>query len=98
MPERWKRRGAEGKVALAHAQEEEVREYWSYCGEIESLSLMRFPDTNRFKGIAFITFATVSSTARSLLCDLLLRCLPRLLLRDRPRLRVPCATDASVKA
>lgn len=37
-----------------------MREYWSYCGEIESLDLMRFPDTGRFKGIAFITFADVS--------------------------------------
>ncbi len=36
-----------------------MREYWGYCGEIESLDLMRFPDTGRFKGIAFITFATV---------------------------------------
>lgn len=36
-----------------------MREYWSYCGEIESLDLMRFPDTGRFRGIAFITFATV---------------------------------------
>ena len=41
-------------------QEDEVREYWSYCGEIEELDLMRFPDTGRFKGIAFITFADVS--------------------------------------
>ena len=36
-----------------------MRQYWGYCGEIESLDLMRFPDTGRFKGIAFITFATV---------------------------------------
>ena len=36
------------------AQEEDVREYWSYCGDIESLDIMRFPDTGRFKGIAFI--------------------------------------------
>ena len=38
-------------------------EYWGYCGEIESLDLMRFPDTGRFKGICFITFKTVSSTS-----------------------------------
>lgn len=41
-------------------QEEQVREYWSYCGEIEDLDLMRFPDTGRFKGIAFVTFAEVA--------------------------------------
>lgn len=37
-----------------------MREYWSYCGEIEDMDLMRFPDTNRFKGIAFITFVDVT--------------------------------------
>ena len=42
-------------------QEDDVWEYWGYCGEIESLDLMRFPDTGRFKGICFITFKTVSS-------------------------------------
>lgn len=71
-----------------------MREYWSYCGEIESLSLMRFPDTNRFKGIAFITFATVASSPRACCCvacstpccrvactgSLLLCCLYRLVL------------------
>ena len=36
-----------------------MRDYWSYCGEIEDLDLMVFPDTGRFKGIAFITFAEV---------------------------------------
>ena len=41
-------------------QEADVEEYWSYCGEIESMDLMRFPDTGRFKGIAFITFKTVT--------------------------------------
>ena len=41
-------------------QVDAIREYWSYCGEIEDLDVMRFPDTGRFKGIAFITFTTVS--------------------------------------
>ncbi|KAL6774421.1 hypothetical protein ACKKBG_A24945 [Auxenochlorella protothecoides x Auxenochlorella symbiontica] len=38
--------------------EAEIREYWGYCGEIESMDIMTFPDTGRFRGIAFITFAT----------------------------------------
>ena len=65
------------------AQEEDVREYWSYCGEIESLDLMRFPDTGRFKGIAFITFATVRAAALPLRpcrgpgCSPLMRTSPR---------------------
>ena len=40
-------------------QEDEVREYWEFCGPIEDLDLMRFPDSGRFRGIAFITFAEV---------------------------------------
>lgn len=40
-------------------------DYWSYCGEIESLDMMRFPDTGRFKGIVFITFKTVNRSAVS---------------------------------
>ena len=41
-------------------QEDAIREFWEECGAVEDLDLMRFPDTGRFKGIAFITFATVS--------------------------------------
>ncbi len=41
------------------SQVDAIREYWSFCGEIEDLDVMRFPDTGRFKGIAFITYATV---------------------------------------
>ncbi|KAK9820477.1 hypothetical protein WJX72_010755 [[Myrmecia] bisecta] len=50
-------------------EEEDIREYWSYCGEIEDLDIMRFPDTGRFKGIAFITFATVEGYQAALECD-----------------------------
>lgn len=46
--------------ALIWPQESDLLDYWSYCGEVESLDMMRFPDTGRFKGIAFITFKTVS--------------------------------------
>lgn len=49
--------------------EEMVREYWEYCGPIESLDLMVFPDTGRFKGIAFITFATDEAYESALSCD-----------------------------
>jgi hypothetical protein len=43
-------------------QESDVWDYWSYCGEIDSMDMMRFPDTGRFKGIVFITFKTVIAT------------------------------------
>ena len=34
-------------------------EYWGFCGDIEGMDVMTFPDTGRFRGIAFITFQTV---------------------------------------
>ena len=55
------------QIIVCHVtQEVDVRDYWNYCGEIEAMDLMRFPDTGRFKGIAFITFAEVLPS--SLLC------------------------------
>ncbi|KAK9837126.1 hypothetical protein WJX81_004857 [Elliptochloris bilobata] len=50
-------------------EEDEVREYWSYCGDVADLDLMRFPDSGRFKGIAFITFATTEGYEAALACD-----------------------------
>jgi hypothetical protein len=47
-------------------QEDDVREYWGYCGEVADLDLMRFPDTGRFRGIAFITFATARTSPAAL--------------------------------
>ncbi|KAK9840037.1 hypothetical protein WJX74_002389 [Apatococcus lobatus] len=50
-------------------EEDEIREYWSYCGDIEEMDLMRFPDTGRFKGIAFITFKTEEACEEALKCN-----------------------------
>lgn len=49
--------------------EDQVREYWSYCGDIESLDVMTFPDTGRFRGLAFITFKTDEAYEGALACD-----------------------------
>lgn len=38
--------------------EEQIRECWGECGEIENLTMMTFPDSGNFRGLAFITFAT----------------------------------------
>ena len=54
---------AQRRCRMCVVQEEAVRDYWSYCGEIADLDLMRFPDSGRFRGIAFITFATVRCLA-----------------------------------
>ncbi|KAI8476218.1 MAG: hypothetical protein J3K34DRAFT_516642 [Monoraphidium minutum] len=48
---------------------EQVEEYWSYCGPIESLDLLTFPDSGRFRGIAFITYATPEGYEAALACD-----------------------------
>ena len=56
---------AQRRCRICVVQEETVRDYWSYCGEIADLNLMRFPDSGRFRGIAFITFATVRCLALS---------------------------------
>jgi hypothetical protein len=50
-------------------EEDDVRQYWEWCGPVASLDLMRFPDTGRFRGIAFITFATDEAYAKALECD-----------------------------
>lgn len=36
--------------------EEQIREVWESCGSIEALTLLTFPDTGNFRGIAFVTF------------------------------------------
>lgn len=46
-----------------------MHEYWSYCGEIESMDMMTFPDTGRFRGIVFITFTTTEGYEAALGCD-----------------------------
>eukprot|EP00983_Pelagomonas_calceolata_P102483 1158811-Pelagomonas_calceolata.AAC.5 len=38
--------------------EDDVRAYWEECGPIESMDLLRFKDSGRFNGAAFITFRT----------------------------------------
>lgn len=49
--------------------ETDVRGFWEYCGPIESIDLLTFPDTGRFRGIAFITFTTEEGYAAALGCD-----------------------------
>ena len=52
-----------------HYSEDQIREYWGWCGDIQELDLMTFPDTGRFRGIAFITFATQEGYEAALACD-----------------------------
>jgi RNA recognition motif-containing protein len=46
-----------------------IREYWSYCGEIENMELLYFPDTGNFNGVMFITFTTEDSYQAALACN-----------------------------
>jgi hypothetical protein len=48
---------------------EQVEEYWSWCGVIESLDMLTFPDSGRFRGIAFITFKEQAGFEAALACD-----------------------------
>jgi len=50
-------------------EEDDVRAYWEWCGEVASLDVMRFPDTGRFRGIAFVSFATDDGYRAALECD-----------------------------
>lgn len=50
-------------------EEEAIREYWGECGGVEALDIMRFPDTGRFKGMVFITFATQEAYVNALAAD-----------------------------
>jgi nucleolin len=52
-----------------HYSEDKVREYWSWCGEVESIDLMTFPDSGRFRGIAFITFVDEEGYQAALACN-----------------------------
>ena len=49
--------------------ESQIYEFWEYCGAIESIDLLTFPDTGRFRGIAFITFAAEEGYTAALGCD-----------------------------
>eukprot|EP00891_Asterochloris_glomerata_P001917 jgi/Astpho2/1917/fgenesh1_pg.00038_%23_61_t len=72
-----------------HYEEDAIREFWEECGAVEDLDLMRFPDTGRFKGIAFITFATEAG------CEAALECNGTTL--DEQRIKVERCTSAGPK-
>ena len=48
---------------------EQIQEYWEYCGEVEEVDMMTFPDSGRFRGIAFITFKDPASATKALQYD-----------------------------
>ncbi len=49
--------------------EASVREYWGYCGEIESMDMLVFPDSGNFNGVMFVTFATEEAYEKALACN-----------------------------
>ncbi|GIL82358.1 hypothetical protein Vretimale_11830 [Volvox reticuliferus] len=49
--------------------EETIREYWGYCGEVESMHLLTFPDSGNFNGTAYITFKTQEAYEAALACN-----------------------------
>ncbi|KAG0586880.1 hypothetical protein KC19_2G124400 [Ceratodon purpureus] len=49
--------------------EDDIHEFFKECGTIAELDCMTFPDTGKFKGIAFITFRTEEAAKRALELD-----------------------------
>lgn len=43
-----------------YVTEDDIHEFFQDCGTISELDCMIFPDTGRFRGIAFITFRVSS--------------------------------------
>jgi len=43
-----------------------VKEYWEFCGPVEEVDLMTFPDTGRFRGIAIVTFQSQAEAEEAL--------------------------------
>jgi nucleolin len=52
-----------------YVSEDDIHEYFQECGTIAELDCMTFPDTGKFKGIAFITFRTEEAAKRALAMD-----------------------------
>ncbi|KAJ7537573.1 hypothetical protein O6H91_11G012300 [Diphasiastrum complanatum] len=52
-----------------YSTEDDIHEYFSECGTIAELDCMTFPDTGRFRGIAFITFKTEAAAKKALALD-----------------------------
>lgn len=41
-------------------------QYWEFCGPVEEVDLMTFPDTGRFRGIAIVTFQSQAEAEEAL--------------------------------
>jgi len=53
-----------GGLAWA-ATDEDLREAFSPYGEVVSASVVKFPDTGRSKGIAFVEFASIEEATKA---------------------------------
>ncbi|KAK1355386.1 Phragmoplastin interacting protein 1 [Heracleum sosnowskyi] len=52
-----------------YSNEEDIRSFFESCGTITEVDCMRFPDTGKFRGIAFISFKTEAAAKRALALD-----------------------------
>ncbi|KAL3677810.1 hypothetical protein R1sor_020766 [Riccia sorocarpa] len=52
-----------------YVTEENIIEYFSECGKVTELDCVLFPDTGKFRGLAFITFETVDGARKALEWD-----------------------------
>ncbi|KAL1541883.1 protein gar2-like [Salvia divinorum] len=52
-----------------YSNEDDIGSYFEGCGTITFIDCMTFPDTGKFRGIAFITFKTEAAAKRALALD-----------------------------
>eukprot|EP00270_Netrium_digitus_P016254 TRINITY_DN580_c0_g1_i1.p1 TRINITY_DN580_c0_g1~~TRINITY_DN580_c0_g1_i1.p1 ORF type:complete len:393 (+),score=115.65 TRINITY_DN580_c0_g1_i1:70-1248(+) len=52
-----------------YVTEDGIRSYFEGCGSVESVELLTFPDSGRFRGIAFVTFKSMTATKKALALD-----------------------------
>ncbi|KAG6548900.1 hypothetical protein Mapa_009663 [Marchantia paleacea] len=52
-----------------YVSEDDIVEYFAECGKIKELDCVLFPDTGKFRGLAFITFETEESARKCLEWD-----------------------------
>ncbi|XP_068668439.1 phragmoplastin interacting protein 1 [Aristolochia californica] len=52
-----------------YSTEDDIRSFFDSCGTLTDVDCMKFPETGKFRGIAFLTFKTEAAAKRALALD-----------------------------